>query len=254
MSKQVWLSLGWLFLFLNLWGCQGKTAPAQPGSILSARDENGIPISLRIESIEHEAADPDGDVFLYNVSYRLSSSDPWQPYCLPDREGKTHAIPLSGYWTGNQVHVEGDTITFACTNGALGKCARFGYKPWKKLEGGSMRDLHQACLRMVRADYCGNGKSHTRDGTLINLWDNRGIQKRDSGPDLLFEAGWSPEGATYVARARYNEALDVLRAECPERLTGRTALELPGLDAAEVKRRFPETLLFNDSRQQSEAP
>ena len=31
--------------------------------------------------------------------------------------------------------------------------------------------LHEACVRMVRADYCGDGRSHTVDGMAIDVWD-----------------------------------------------------------------------------------
>jgi hypothetical protein len=41
-----------------------------------------------------------------------------------------------------------------CISGAVGKCARFGYKPWKVLSDGQALSMyHQACVRMLRADY-----------------------------------------------------------------------------------------------------
>jgi ADYC domain-containing protein len=46
---------------------------------------------------------------------------------------------------------------------------RFGYKPWREAAGKPRWDYHQACVRMVRADYAGDGIGHTRDGTLIDL-------------------------------------------------------------------------------------
>jgi hypothetical protein len=45
-----------------------------------------------------------------------------------------------------------------------------------------------ACFRMMPADYCGNGNPHTRDGTLIEIWDREGIQVDTSVPDLSSEA------------------------------------------------------------------
>ena len=47
----------------------------------------------------------------------------------------------------------------------------------------------------MRADYCGNGKPHTRDGTRIELWDREGIQVDTSEPGLTFEAAWNEDGA-----------------------------------------------------------
>jgi hypothetical protein len=57
---------------------------------------------------------------------------------------------------------------------------------------------------MARADYCGNGTSHTRDGTMIDMYDTIGIQKSESGSDFFFEAAWTPEGAYCVSKERWN--------------------------------------------------
>ena len=89
-----------------------------------------------------------------------------------------------------------DEITFACTNGALAKCVRWGYKPWKTVNGVSLADYHQACVHMTPADYCGDGKAHTRDGTLIDIWDRLGVQKRE--PSL----GLRLRGRLVAARRR----------------------------------------------------
>ena len=77
---------------------------------------------------------------------------------------------------------------------------------------------------MVRADYCGDGRSYTRDGTMIEVEDAFGILG-DGGlpsPTRRFEAAWGPEGATCVDHVRVparGTLEDVLRA-CP-RLAGR---------------------------------
>ena len=68
-----------------------------------------------------------------------------------------------------------------------------------------MVDLHAACVRMVRADYCGDGTPHTRNGTKINFWDNSGVLADDPWPGMRFEAAWSPQGAVCVARTRLPE-------------------------------------------------
>ena len=69
-----------------------------------------------------------------------------------------------------------------------------GYRPWGKAQKGeSLWDYHQACVRMLRADYCGNGKPHTRDGTRIELWDRLDIQVDTHEQGLSFE-GAQTEG------------------------------------------------------------
>ena len=56
-----------------------------------------------------------------------------------------------------------------CSSGAIGKCIRWGYAPRVG------RDVHEACVRMVRADYGGDGETATRDGTTIAFCDRVGI-------------------------------------------------------------------------------
>ena len=80
-----------------------------------------------------------------------------------------------------------------------------------------MRDIYDACVRLVRADYCGDGEGSTRDGTLIDLYDDRGIQQSDSDPMQEFEAGWTAAGAVCVrhVRVKQNTSLEGLAFSCP---------------------------------------
>ena len=56
---------------------------------------------------------------------------------------------------------------------------------------------------MARADYCGDGASHTLDGTWIDIYDGLGIQKKTLDDDgMMFEASWSVNGATCVSKPR----------------------------------------------------
>ena len=105
---------------------------------------------------------------------------------------------LAGTWDGTGAHRDGSDVTYACPQGVLAKCVRWGYKPWT-----AGRDAHQACTRMARADYCGDGVPHTRNGTLIDMFDDRGIQRPDSPVGFSFEAGWGPQGAVCVREPRY---------------------------------------------------
>src|SRR5262249_24928548 len=150
-----------------------------------------------------------GDVVLYDLAVRNRDTGAWQPYCLPDPNGLRAAIVLPGE--------HGFQIT--CTAGAIGKCVRFGYHPWKvAADGRSMREYHAACVRLVRADYCGDGTPHTENGTLIDVYDPVGVQQPDNGPGMAFEAAWSPSGAVCVARTRKPHllSLDQLRQRCPQ--------------------------------------
>jgi hypothetical protein len=122
-----------------------------------------------------------------------------------DRGTPLEAIPLSGRWSfaegtrGGGAHIADGGFTFACVGGALAKCVEFGYKPWRVVQGVSLAAHHQACTRMIRADYCGDGRSFTVDGRDINVYDALGIQA-DTEP-WIFEAEWTPNGAA-CARGR----------------------------------------------------
>jgi hypothetical protein len=156
-------------------------------------------------------------------------------------------FPLSGVWTASGEHVASDeAFGLTCTSGAIGKCLRMGYRPWQiARDGAPLRAYHQACVRMVRADYCGDGTGHTRDGTPINVYDRLGIQQADAAPAMRFEAAWATDGAVCVNHARVAEAdsLEALERACPRRLRGRTGATC----TEEAALRSGATLLLNAS-------
>ena len=121
-------------------------------------------------------------------------------------------------------------MTFACETGAIGKCVeKMGYKPWspaapdcrtfctaarppfnfpicrKKCTTPTRELMHEACVRMVRADYCGDGVSHTVDGIGIDVWDSSNINLMSSistDPDGYGHEGeWTPSGARCLSDA-----------------------------------------------------
>ena len=131
--------------------------------------------------------------------------------CEPDAEGKRWAVPLLD---------DRGRVTLACSSGAIAKCIRWGYRPWPTWPGEPpRRALHEACIRMVRADYGGDGTPATRDGTRIAFCDRAGVHPCPANGRL--EAAWSPSGATCVARPRVAEltTLQQLAARYP-RLIG----------------------------------
>lgn len=60
----------------------------------------------------------------------------------------------------------------------------------------------QACVRMVRADYCGNGESNTIDGIMIDPIDRMGVVGGYQTTGWGTEAEWSVAGASCVSAAR----------------------------------------------------
>jgi hypothetical protein len=176
--------------------------------------DDGSSIAVRIDSKIRDGG-PDADVFQYAVSYRTQAS--WKPLCGVAAGGAPIlAIPLEGRWDTRQGVPGGGakiddpgSFTFACAGHALAKCVELGYEPWNKVkvcapgQGCQKRSLapyHQACTRMLRADYCGDGTSYTADGTLIDLYDAVGIQADTESWNL--EAEWTEAGARCMARRR----------------------------------------------------
>jgi ADYC domain len=206
--------------------------------------EAGQSLQLKIAKVELDPQDRDQETYLYTVLYLDPVAQEWKNYCQPDRQNVAKAIPLEGHWDRTGAHIESEQITFACTHGVLAKCVRLGYKPWKTVQGQSLRDFHQACTRMMRADYCGNGQSHTQDGTAVDIYDRARIQTRTPKSGMVFEAAWSPKGAVLVDRPRWPDSLAQLRKECPQRLKspGREAL-----DPKVIQQQTDQALLFNDS-------
>jgi hypothetical protein len=177
---------------------------------------DGSALTLRVDGVR-----PSETLWFYKVSYATTSGP--QPLCGLDAAGAPiEAIPLAGRWNmGEGVPGGGSWIddpsafTFACRDAALAKCVELGYAPWASAGGVSLRDHHQACTRLLRADYCGNGQPGTMDGWEVNLYDNLGVQTdTEGGAAWVFEGAWGATGASCVNEYRLLEL--VARGPVPE--------------------------------------
>jgi hypothetical protein len=194
------------------------------GAVLVAREEgaagSGATVKrlFRIDGVDVDRADPSGEIVLYTLSVKDPAKGTWGNACTADLQGVAKGFPIAGVWTATGAHVRAPgRFEMTCTGGAYGKCVRWGYKPWKSAE---MWDRHQACTRMVRADYCGDGVGHTRNGVPIDVFDTVGVQADEFAPGMDFEAGWGTDGAVCVRHTRVPElfTLDRIRAACPGKL------------------------------------
>jgi len=204
---------------LSLQGGRLEGSPNLVGAVLQGTDSEGQPVEVAICGAEPSAKDP--DTMWYRIEAWNPISQEWDNPCVP-----TGAVPapralvLSGTWdAGGARHDAPGKVTFACENGVLSKCVGWGYKPWATRNGRSLAEAHQACTRMARADYCGDGTSHTRQGNRIDYYDSLGIGARTPGapPDWLFEAAWRPDGASCIGRTRDGRPLESVLQECPGR-------------------------------------
>ena len=166
----------------------------------------------------------------------------WEPLCgiSPETNSPVAAIALRGSWNYSEGTADGGAkasdnanhLTFACENGALGKCAGImKYAPWESnwvetcTSSGctwvyrDLVDVHQACSRMVRADYCGDGVTHTENGTPIDIFDDLYSHNNTPSPnpwapfgqEWQFEGAWGPNGVVNASCGRLRDNVAV----CP---------------------------------------
>lgn len=152
------------------------------------------------------------DVWLYRVEYALASApERWHAACGEGKAKTGMGIFVDGQWSENGTWHPGGW-TFSCLDGVIAKCVRaWGYKPWKTLRSPAHGDvhllpLHQACTRAARADYCGDGTSHTRDGTLVDMFDVYGFNVREDLPGFREESSFDEHGALAVRVPRWPTA------------------------------------------------
>ena len=162
-----------------------------------ALSDTGRPLRLRAAHIAAPAAS--GEPWRYTVEY-LDTDNRWYPTCL-DGTAARASVAIAGWWSPEEgtPGAGGRTddparFTFACpTGGAIGKCIELGYQPWAQVAGTSLAGHHESCVRAIRADYCGDGVTHTTDGKLINIHDGLGVQLDTE--DWRIEAEWDEAGA-----------------------------------------------------------
>lgn len=176
------------------------------GAIMSGKDFVGAifvgftaantPVQVRIDGMEKDDSQP--DVWRYEVSYHEVGLTTWRPICWSS--GAVTSVPVSGLWdygqgtpTGGSKLRDPSLVTFACAGAAIAKCIDFGYAPWRSVGATSLDPYHQACTRLVRADYCGDGTPHTQEGRTIHVYDGLGIERRTE--DWRVEAEWGEDGA-----------------------------------------------------------
>lgn len=189
------------------------------GVFLTGADSDGQPVKVAICGAS--AAPEDPAMVWYQLEIWHEPSGSWRNPCIATLQNPSpRALAVRGVWdkTGASREVAG-RFTFACETGAISKCITWGYKPWEKKDGRSLQELHQACTRMARADYCGDGFSHTREDLTIDVSDDLGINLKSQGDGTAWalEAVWAPDGASCVARTRDGQAARAVLDRCPER-------------------------------------
>lgn len=111
-----------------------------------------------------------------------------------------------------EVSYSPNSLLLACSTSAAGKAALWGHGPWR----GYPR--YEAAIRVVRADYCGNGNSHTNEGTVIHFLDNSGPDtKFTKTPGITLEAVWGYHGALCLnTQRRWGDPIECDIPTCGE--------------------------------------
>ncbi len=201
---------------------------------------DGGTMDLRVDGITWNSV---AGVYLYNLKYYNGST--WEWVCGTDTGGNPiAAMPIMKAYLHPTYDEDEDQsrFSFGCVNAAIAKCALWGFKPWdtaypetysSSTKYRNISTSHQACQRLVRADYCGNGISHTRNGTPIDVYDALGIQNPDNIGGNTLEADWRPDGAHCIRHTRWATAdstltpgetdLQYVQRVCPSRLAANDA-------------------------------
>ncbi|HEY8375330.1 MAG TPA: ADYC domain-containing protein, partial [Nannocystis sp.] len=177
-------------------------------------DDNGNPVigKLKIRGV-YQSSEYD-DVFFTDLAVKIGPG-PWESFCKDAYDNDVEAIAIPGYFNPADAswHDDSSAIAFACRGTAAGKCVEWGYRMWATHGGASLADYYRACTRMVRADYCGNGVSHTVNGNPIDVSDAAGVQTPETNWPV--EAKWGPDGAVCLNTPRRQAwSREVVIAEC----------------------------------------
>ena len=193
----------------------------------------GNEIGVTIQSVEEDREAVGGRVWLHHFIVK------GQDLCTPDAQGRSLGFPVPDDRGGFEL---------TCTSGAVAKCLRWGYRFWEEQPGGPpLRALHQACVHMARADYGGDGRATTREGTLVYVCDRFGVRPCAADAPLSFEAAWGRDGAVCVAHPRIPELISLQQlAERFPRLKPRLG---PAACSEDSAMRDPAALLFNRSQE-----
>jgi ADYC domain len=198
----------------------------------------GTQVEVTIRSVEEDRYAVGGRVLLHHFVV-TDESGRQTDLCTPDAEGRSRGFPVPDGRGGFEL---------TCTSGAVGKCIRWGYRPWDEQPGGPpLAALHQACVRMTRADYGGDGSAGTREGTTVHVCDRFGVRPCHQDAPLAFEAAWRADGAVCVARPRVADVVTLEQlAERYPRLKARLG---PAACNEERALRDAAALLFNRSQE-----
>lgn len=169
----------------------------------------------------------------YTVEYQRVIPGLWDNHC-GTLMAKEKSIFLGGsLWNPVDASRTDDEalVALSCEGGAVGRCAMWGYPPYKKGDSrydAIARDYHQSCVYLKRAAYCAGDKTNDADEMPIQMSDQFSINQIDPLFDNVdhLEAVWGPSGALCVTqqpihrRNRFNNFLPSSPIRCLDLVSG----------------------------------
>jgi hypothetical protein len=162
---------------------------------------------VRISAFEQHLDWVDGDTIpTYGLAYREAPEDPYVNVCPGIDADETSVVLITDelYDVETKTVDPGQTgwVTMACRGHAIMKMKFMGHDPHDIY--GSSWEQRQAALKMITADYCGEGHSFTTVGQPLAWIDELGNFPQGGVPSIdAVEARWSEDGALCLDQPRY---------------------------------------------------
>lgn len=189
--------------------------PATDNWIIRLRSVAGDVVAdfdLTIEDVEYEETWNDEPTISYNykIDYEMNN-DPWNQCTsgwvtlIQDARFVHDTISVRPDWMSN------GWVTLACVGDAAYKTKMLGYTP-----ATSTRLQRKATLKMLTADYCGDGTPYTLEDTEVHWYDDMYNENdyQELTP-LNVEAHWGASGATCLNHERVAEFQDDIHCSIP---------------------------------------
>lgn len=177
------------------------------GWALRVQTPGGATHSLPIydhASLESWAGKENKPISVYAIAYFDTVVDEWRHIC-PESGVNLYDVAATlifeETYDRDDITVDPDRdgwFTIACAGNAVYKMKMMSYAPDRVLEGHgpTTPGERQATLKMLTADYCGDGTAYTEPGTPV-LWENssRTIDLNPQQGEPEVEALWDAAGA-----------------------------------------------------------
>lgn len=153
----------------------------------------GVPLSLKVAAVDPPTAPEVFWLYLFEWDEGGGGTD---PVCMPangDLRAVVHENLVIDPSTG-VASARPNTVYIACKRGAAGEIALqdlgYGFRPWEL-----GLDAFTGAMRMLRADYCGDGKAWTEFGQPLTYSDKWNIGAGFQGHT---DAAWGLNGALCI--------------------------------------------------------